>query len=485
MERVRVRYAPSPTGYQHVGGIRTALFDYFFARSKGGDFILRIEDTDRSRFFEGALQDIFDTFEWLGIDYDEGPGKGGPYGPYIQSERIEIYKKYAQILVDLDKAYYCYCTEERLEKLRSNEENTGYDRRCRNLSKEQQMILKQQNPNPVIRLKVPLDGITVFEDLLFGKIEFDNKTLHDFVLLKSDGFPTYHLASVVDDHLMKITHVLRGQEWLPSCANHILLYEAFGWTPPIFCHLPLIMGEDGHKLSKRHGATQVIEFKNQGYLPEAFINFVVLLGWSYNDKDELFTKEELCKIFDISKISKSSATFNYTKLKWFNGVYIRKLEKERFFNLVLPFFIKKGVISDPPTNNEIDIIKKILPLIQERIELLSEAPEISTFFFGDLPEYKAWEMMVPKNVPKEVVIKILNEAKEILKDLGDKTDEELQHKLYELANKYSVKAGAVFMPLRIAITGTNKSPELFPIMHILGKEKVLYRIDYAIKKMNE
>lgn len=482
-KRVRVRYAPSPTGYQHIGGVRTALFDYFFARSQGGDFILRIEDTDQTRFFDKALQDIFDTFNWLGIEYDEGPVKGGPFAPYIQSERINIYQEYAKKLVETGHAYYCYCDENRLEKLRESGENQGYDRRCRDLTESEKNALSKDNPNPVIRLKVPLDGVTLFEDILFGKIDFDNKTLQDFILLKSDGFPTYHLASVVDDHLMEITHVLRGQEWLPSSANHILLYKAFGWEPPVYCHLPLIMGEDGHKLSKRHGATQVIEFKNQGYLPEAIINFVTLLGWSYSDKDELFTKEELCRIFDISKINKSPATFNYSKLKWFNGVYIRKLNSEELLNALLPFYIKKGLIKDNPEKEEIDYIKKILPMIQERIELLSDAPEISDFFFGELPEYKTWDMIIPKNVTKDVVVNILKDAIDILSNLGVKSDDQLQHELYELASKYSVKAGAIFMPLRIAITGSNKSPELFPVMNALGVDKVISRISNAIEKI--
>ncbi len=486
-KRIRVRYAPSPTGYQHIGGIRTVLFNYLFAKANNGDFILRIEDTDRSRYFDGALEDIFETFKWLGLDYNEGPEKGGPHKPYFQSERTEIYKKYAKELVDKGWAYYCYCDSDRLENLRKEQEEKkiqiGYDRRCRNLSAEEKQKLNESCPNPVIRLKVPLEGKTFFMDKLFDKIEVDNSTLQDFILLKSDGFPTYHLANIIDDHLMEITHVLRAQEWIPSTPNHILLYKAFDWEPPVFCHLPMVMGEDGKKLSKRHGATQVKEFRTAGYLPEAMINFIVLLGWSYNDKDEIFSMEDLKEIFDIDKINKSPAIFNYAKLKWFNSHYIRLKSDEELMELVLPYFIEKGIISKENKREELDYLKKIIPLIKERIELLSDAPLISDFMFGDEPEYKTWDKIIPKNTDKEMVIKILEDAKLILSGLGKEKDEDLQHKLYDLTQKYNVKAGAVFMPIRIALTGTDKSPELFPVMNVLGLERVIKRLDAAIGKL--
>ena len=487
-KRVRVRYAPSPTGYQHIGGIRTALFNYLFARVNNGDFILRIEDTDQTRYFDGALEDIFETFKWLGIDYDEGPEKGGPYEPYFQSKRTDIYKKYAEELVKNDWAYYCYCDSERLERVKKEqsekkEMSIGYDRYCRNISGDEKNKLKEKNPNPVIRLKVPLGGKTEFEDILFGKMEVENSTLQDFILLKSDGFPTYHLANIIDDHLMEITHVLRAQEWIPSAPNHILLYKAFGWAPPQFCHLPMVLGEDGQKLSKRHGATQVKEFKEKGYLSEAIINFVVLLGWAFDDKQEIFSLDELKKIFDIKKINKSSAVFNYSKLNWFNGFYIRKKSVEELLELTLSFYIDKGLISKNPSEQELDYLKKIIPLIQERIDFINEAPEKSDFMFDEIPLYKAWDEIIPKKTDKETVVKILGDSLEILKNLGDESNDNLQHKLYDLSKKYEVKAGAVFMPIRIAVTGTNKSPELFPVMEVLGKERVLKRINKAIKKL--
>ncbi len=488
-KKIRVSYAPSPTGYQHIGGVRTALFNYLFAKASGGDFILRIEDTDRTRFFEGALEDIFDTFKWLGIDYDEGPDKGGPYEPYFQSLRIDVYKKYAQELIDKGHAYYCFCSSERLDALRKEQEEKklqqGYDRHCRNLTKEQVDELLNQGKTPVIRFKAPLEGKTIVEDKLFDRVEVDNSTLQDFILIKSDGFPTYHMANIVDDHIMQITHVLRAQEWLPSTPNHVLLYRAFGWEPPVFCHLPMVMGEDGRKLSKRHGATQMKEFRNQGYLAEAVVNFVVLLGWAYNATDEMFTLDELKKIFDIEKINKSPAVFNYAKLKWFNGVYIRKLSMDKLLEYVLPLYKEKGLVENDPSAEELSYLKKVLPLVQERIELINDAPLLSDFMFGGLPEYKTWDRIIPKNVDETVVLKILEDAKVILQDLGKAPDEDLQHKLYELSGKYGVKAGAVFMPVRIAVTGVDKSPELFPVMNVLGVERVLKRIAAAIGKLSK
>jgi glutamyl-tRNA synthetase len=485
--KVRVRYAPSPTGYQHIGGLRTALFNYLYAKASGGDFILRIEDTDRSRYFDGALQDIFDTFNWLGIDYDEGPNKPGANEPYFQSERLELYNKYAHELVEKGWAYKCYCDSERLAKLKEeqekNKQSFGYDRHCRDLSAEEIAKLDAAGTKYVIRFKAPLEGKTSFDDKILGHIEVENNTLQDFILLKSDGFPTYHLANIVDDHLMGITHVLRAQEWIPSTPNHILLYKAFGWEHPEFCHLPMVMGQDGQKLSKRHGATQVMEFRKNGYLPEAIINFIALLGWSLDDSTEMFSLKELSKVFDIARINKSPAVFNYDKLKWFNGVYIRQKSDEELLNLVLPYFVQRGLAAENASTEEKAYLLKLIPLLKERIELLSDAPDIVEWAFGELPPFKAWEAIYPKKVEPAVVVKILNDEYDILSNLDKESDEDLQHKIYELAAKYEVKAGAVFMPLRIALTGTNKSPELFPVMHVLGLDKVLARIKAAIAKI--
>jgi glutamyl-tRNA synthetase len=308
---VRVRYAPSPTGMQHIGGIRTALFNYFFARSQKGSFILRVEDTDQERSSNEALQDLYETLDWLGIDCDEGPLVGGAYGPYTQSERIELYKEYAQKLIEDNKAYRCYCTPERLDELRAKQvaeksKQHGYDRHCRHLTDEERQKLEAQGLTSVIRLKVPLEGKTTFHDLLMGDITRRNSDVNpDPVLLKSDGFPTYHLANVIDDHLMNISHIMRAQEWIPSGPLHILLYEAFGWEPPLYCHLPMVMGKDGQKLSKRHGATAVRDFRAKGYLPEALLNYVSMVGWSYDSEREFFSKADLCELFSLEKINKA------------------------------------------------------------------------------------------------------------------------------------------------------------------------------------
>jgi glutamyl-tRNA synthetase len=344
---VRVRYAPSPTGYQHVGSVRTALYNYLFARCQGGKFILRIEDTDRERYVEDALQDIYDTFEWLGFRWDEGPDIGGPKGPYFQSERLEVYSRYAGELVSKGMAYRCYCTPERLEKMRQDQAaakaGTGYDRHCRALGDAERIAAEAGGVKPVIRLKVPLEGSTSFSDTLLGMITVENKDISpDPVLMKSDGFPTYHMANVVDDHLMEITHIMRAQEWLPSAPLHRILYDALGWEQPKLCHLPMVMGKDGHKLSKRHGATNLKEFRKMGYLPQALINYIALVGWSFDDAREFFTLAELEKLFSMEKINKAPAVFDYQKLDWFNGSYIRTLTPVQFAAAVKPFLVDAG-----------------------------------------------------------------------------------------------------------------------------------------------
>ncbi|MBU1878275.1 MAG: glutamate--tRNA ligase, partial [Chloroflexi bacterium] len=305
---VRVRFAPSPTGSPHVGNIRSALFTWLYARHTGGKFILRVEDTDQKRESATGLQDILDSLSWLGLNWDEGPDVGGPYGPYIQSQRLELYQKYAQQLLDSGHAYRCYCTPERLtalrqEQIKRKDSHVGYDRHCRFLSDAERAELEASGAPSVIRLAVPLEGQTSFHDLIHGDIAIDNALVDDQVLLKTDGFPTYHLAVVVDDHHMRISHVTRGEEWLPSAPKHILLYDAFGWTPPVFCHLPRVLGPDHKKLGKRHGATSVLAFRDMGYLPEALLNFLALVGWSYDDQTEIFSREELIRVFSLDKIS--------------------------------------------------------------------------------------------------------------------------------------------------------------------------------------
>lgn len=485
---VRVRYAPSPTGLQHIGGIRTALFNYFFARSQGGKFILRIEDTDRERFQKEALDDLYNTLDWLGIEWDEGPDKGGPYGPYVQSERFDLYRKYALQLVEVGKAYHCFCTAERLEQLREvqkkEKESFGYDRHCRNLSEEEVKEKLSRGTPSVIRFKVPLDGKTFFNDVLLGKVTRKNKDISpDPILLKSDGFPTYHLANVIDDHFMKISHILRAQEWIPSGALHVLLYEAFGWDPPVYCHLPMVMGKDGQKLSKRHGSTSVIDFRTKGYLPEAIINYVSLVGWSYDDKREFFTKEELEKVFSLEKINKAPGVFDYKKLEWFNGQYIRKMPLDKITDMVLPYLINENLVSDPPKDGERKIIVSMMPLMVERLHFLSDISKLSRFLFKDITDYPV-ELLIPKKLDAAETVKILESVYPLLDTIAEKTDEENEELFRTIAEKLEVKLGAVLMPLRVAVTGSTVSPPILGSMKLLGREKTRQRVEYAIKKLN-
>ena len=481
---VRVRYAPSPTGLQHIGGVRTALFNYFFARSMGGTFILRVEDTYRERYHEEALQDLYDTFSWLGIEWDEGPDRGGDYGPYVQSERFELYRKYAARLVESGYAYYCYCSSERLDDLREeqkkNKKGQGYDRRCRNLTPEQQEEYRQQGIKPVVRFKVPLEGTTVFSDILLGEMKKKNKDIPpDPVLLKSDGFPTYHLANVVDDHLMGITHIMRAQEWIPSGPLHILLYKAFGWEIPRYCHLPMVMGKDGQKLSKRHGATSVIEFRRQGYLPDALINYISLLGWAYDDKREFFSKKEFEELFTLEKLNKAPAVFDYKKLEWFNGQYIREKEDSELIASVLPYLIKDGIVSDPPSKEQSAIIEKMMPLMKERLHLLKDISDLSRFLLQDIEAYEL-EDVIPKKLDPAKTIEILKAGRPLIASFQEHGEEETEELLRQKAEELEVKLGAMLMPVRVAITGTRTSPPLFGSIRLLGMEKTLKRIDRVI-----
>jgi glutamyl-tRNA synthetase len=481
---VRVRYAPSPTGLQHIGGVRTALFNYFFARSLGGTFILRIEDTDRERYDPRALEDIYSTFDWLGIAWDEGPRIGGPYGPYFQSERTALYKEYAEKLIESGKGYYCFCTSERLDKLREEQskkgEGQGYDRHCRDIPASEAERRKNAGEPCVIRLKIPLEGSTSFHDKLIGVIERANKDISpDPVLLKSDGYPTYHLANVVDDHFMKVTHILRAQEWIPSGPLHVILYNAFGWEPPEYCHLPMVMGEDGQKLSKRHGSTSLIEFRNSGYLPEAIINYISLLGWAYDDTRQNFSKTDLEKLFTLDKLNKAAAVFDYKKLEWFNGMYIRERSDEALKNELLPF-LRKAEIIDSEIGPETErLLLGAVPIIKERLKFLTDAPDLVRFLFKEVPPYTA-EDLLPKKTTREETLKILEAVTGLLEEFFIKTDAENEENFRVLAENLGTKLGNLLMPLRVALTGSKVSPPLFESIRLLGKEKTQARIEAAL-----
>jgi glutamyl-tRNA synthetase len=477
---VRVRYAPSPTGLQHIGSIRTALYNYFFSRVSGGSFVLRIEDTDQERFDPKALQDIYDTFAWLGITWDEGPDKGGEYGPYIQSERYEIYQEYKDKLLKADLAYPCFCTSERLDQLRADQKKAkskhlGYDRHCSSIPREEAQRRVDAGEAHVIRLKVPTQGKTSFHDEILGDVTRKNEDINpDPVLIKTDGFPTYHFAVVIDDHLMNISHILRAQEWIPSVPLHVQLYDAFGWTPPKFVHLPMVMGKDGSKLSKRHGSTAVLEFRQNGYLPEALLNYVTMVGWSYDDSREFFTKQEFEELFDISRINKAPGVFDYKKLDWFNGQYMRNLGSEDFFQRILPHARK--VLADEGDETR---LKEMVPLIQERLKKLTDAAETIGFVFQEIGTY-ILEELLPQKVEISQCIEILQAASQTLESSYELDDEALEAALKSRAEDMAVKIGSFLMPLRVAVTGTKISPPLIPSIRLVGLEKSKVRIQNAI-----
>ncbi len=483
---VRVRFAPSPTGYPHIGNIRTALFNWLFARHTGGAFIVRIEDTDQARKVEGALESILDSLKWLGLNWDEGPEVGGEYGPYFQSERLDLYRKHVGQLLESGHAYWCYCSTERLAQRRSEmaeakEAVRSYDRHCRDLTAEQRAGFERKGITPVVRFKAPLDGQTTFHDLIRGDISFDNSELDDLVLLKSDGFPTYHLANVVDDHFMKVSHVMRADEWLSSTPRHVLLYTAFGWQPPLFAHLPMILGPDKSKLSKRHGATAVTEFRDQGYLPQAMVNFLALLGWALDDRTEIFSREELIRHFSIERIGKTAAIFSHDKLKWMNGFYIRNLSAPELTDQVLPFLERDlpKSLARPISREYVD---QMAPLIKERITTSGEASSFAEFFFTDELSHEA-NLPLGKKLTKESGIKGLEAASERLQDLATFDAASLETALRRLSTELGLKTGDFFGLLRVATTGRTAAPPLFQTMEVLGKERCLRRIEAAIQKL--
>ncbi|WP_434756871.1 glutamate--tRNA ligase [Borrelia puertoricensis] len=480
---IRVRYAPSPTGLQHIGGIRTALFNYFFAKSCGGKFLLRIEDTDQTRYCKEAEEDLYQSLEWLGIDFDEGPTCGGPYAPYVQSKRIKIYQKYAKQLVELGNAYYCYCTPERLERIRKiqtvNRMAPGYDRHCRNLSENEMRNALSLGITPVIRFKIPLDGETCFNDILLDKITWANKDISpDPVLLKSDGLPTYHLANVVDDHLMEVSHVLRAQEWISSGPLHVLLYSSFGWNPPIYCHLPMVMGSDGQKLSKRHGSTALKQFIDDGYLPEAIINYITLLGWSYDDKSEFFTKDELRRLFSIERVNKSPAVFDYNKLDFFNSHYIREKGNNELANLIIPFLQKAGYIKKEINSFDEQKLILLVSLIKPRIRKLSDSVTMLKFFYEDIETWNLDEFLGKKKTAGDICL-FLEKVKPLLEGFETRILSENEKIFYDFAKENNLKIGEVLLPIRIAVLGSKVSPPLFDSLQLLGKTKVFNRINQA------
>lgn len=479
MTKIRTRYAPSPTGKMHVGNLRTALYAYLIAKHEGGDFILRIEDTDQERFVEGATEIIYNTMRDTGLKHDEGPDIGGPVGPYVQSDRQKqgIYMEYAKKLIDKGEAYYCFCDQERLNSLKrevNGEEIMTYDKHCLHLSKEEvEANLKAGKPF-VIRQNNPKEGTTTFHDEIYGDITVDNAELDDMVLIKSDGYPTYNFANVVDDHLMKITHVVRGNEYLSSSPKYNRLYDAFGWKVPVYVHCPTITNEEHKKLSKRSGHSSFEDLLEQGFLTEAIVNFVALLGWSPTDNQEFFTLEELVKAFDYHNMSKSPAVFDMTKLRWMNGEYIKKMDDEKFFELAKPYL--EAAIKKP-----LDL-KKIAGMVKTRIETLCDIAD-QVDFFEEMPEYSA-DMYIHKKMKttKENSLETLKEVLPILEEQDDFSNDALFEALSKYVADKGVKTGFVMWPIRTAVSGKQMTPAgATEIMEIIGKEESLTRIRKGIE----
>lgn len=483
MKTIRTRFAPSPTGYLHIGGLRTALYNYLLAKKHAGQFILRIEDTDQTRFVPESVKNIIDNLCWTGINFDEGPGKGGAYGPYIQSERLNIYKKHAEDLIKKELAYPCFCSTERLDSVRQQKIALklppAYDHHCRNLSKEDvAKRLTEQQPH-VIRMKVPLEGNCVFTDTIRGPVTIAYSAIDDQVLMKTDGFPTYHLAVVVDDHYMKISHIIRGEEWLPSTPKHVLLYKYFGWEAPSFSHLPLLLNPDKSKLSKRQGDVSVDDYRIKGYLPEALINFIALLGWNPGDGDtqEVFTLPELIQEFSLERVGKAGAIFNIDKLKWFNQQYILKLSDDQLFEHIKPLLQEKDWDSFG-----VDYCKKVIALLKDRAVTLPDFILHGEFFFASPTNFN------PKDVIKHWAPENISHVKTLRKQfiaLEPFEASTIEHFVKNYAQATGVQTNKLFPSLRLAITGVIQGPSVFATMQLLGKKAVLERIDFALKTITQ
>ena len=492
---VRTRFAPSPTGPLHIGGVRNALFGWLYARRYGGQAIIRIEDTDQTRYVDGSVEGILKAFDWLGIDFDEGSHVGGDYGPYTQSDRLELYQKWANWLVENGKAYKAYETSEELDAI-SNERKAaglppGYDNRARHLTEADREKYEAEGRLPVIRFKMPDDGKTVTEDLIRGKIEFDNGNLADPVILKSDGFPTYHLAVVVDDHFMEISHVTRGNEWINSLPIHWNLWESFGWEKPVYAHLPLILNPNGKgKMSKRYESFEADgqrilvlaqEYIDAGYLPEAMRNFLTNVGWNFGDDIEIFTTEEAIQRFDLADINDTNSAFPIDKLDWLNGQYIQKLEVQDLANRLKPFIEKAGLEVNA------DVLLKITPALQPRIKTLAEVTTIAGFLFEDWDSFTAPDaaLLIQRKMDAGGTVKCLEASIDLLEKLREMSHQTQYESFKALASELGVKNGQLFGSLRVAVTGQKVSPPTFETMEALGKAESIRRLELAIERLRE
>lgn len=479
----RVRFAPSPTGYLHVGGLRTALYNYLFAKHNNGKFILRIEDTDRNRYVEGAVEKLIDALKWVGLEYDEGPDNGGKYGPYLQSERLPVYKKHAEELIEKGKAYYCFCTPERLQTLKEEQQKmklpqAKYDKHCLHLSKDEIEAKLTSGENYVIRLNVEPGPKVIFDDIVRNRVEFDRQQIDDQVLIKSDGFPTYHLANVVDDHLMKITHVIRGEEWLSSTPKHVLLYEHFGWELPVFAHLPLLLNPDKSKLSKRQGDVAVEDYKEKGFLKEALINFVALLGWSAGDNQEKYNIEELIEKFSLERVNKSGAVFDQDKLKWLNEEHLRSRPDPEIIPVIRKTLDLNGITSDGYSD---EILLKIISAMKERVSFPQEYVTNCRYLYEAPAVYeedtlnKRW-----KDDSAGLLIKLAAG----FEMLHNPVKHDYEEVLSRIAEETGNGKGKFIHPLRLAVSGVGGGPGVYDILEIIGKEETIKRIKTAVEKLS-
>ncbi len=477
-DKVRVRFAPSPTGYLHIGGLRTALYNYLYAKHNKGEFILRIEDTDRNRYVEGAVENLLATLNWSGLNFDEGPGKDGDYGPYLQSQRLNIYNKYVELLIKDKHAYYCFCSPERLKGLREERQKKGlqpmYDKHCMHLSEEEINEKLNLKLPKVIRLNVEPDKIIKIEDTIRGEVEINSNTVDDQVLIKSDGYPTYHLANVIDDHFMKITHVIRGEEWLSSTPKHILLYEYFNWEKPVFAHLPLLLNPDRSKLSKRQGDVAVEDYRTKGYLKEALINFVALLGWNAGDDKEFYYINELIESFTLQRVNKAGAIFNLEKLNWLNEVHIRNKPNTEILNML------KEKLADSKYKDvrfEDGYLIKIIESMKERVSFIKDFIEKCPYFYEAPEQFD--ESVIKKRWKKDTPV-LLTRLKKEFNSLKVPSKENYERILKKTAEDLEIGNGKLIHPLRLAVSGVGSGPGVFDIVNTIGKDETIRRIEHAL-----
>lgn len=486
MEEIRLRFAPSPTGPLHIGGARSALFNFLLARKLGGKLILRIEDTDLERSSRESENNILDSLQWLGINWDEGPDVGGAYGPYRQMERLDLYRQYTQQLLDKGMAYYCYCTEEELEQQRQEALAQGgnpmYNGKCRDLTPEEKQKCEAEGRKPVVRFRVPENKEIVINDLVRGQVVFKSEEIGDFVIVKSDGIPTYNYAVVIDDTLMKISHVVRAEEHLSNTPRQILLYEALGFKVPQFAHISLILGKDRSKMSKRHGATSVVQYKEEGYLPEAVVNFLALLGWSPEGEKEILSLEEIIQQFSLDRVAKNLAVFDLEKLLWINGMYIRESSVERLVELAVPYLIKEGYLSENPSPEEREWAKLVMSAFQERLSKIKDVTEQIKTLVGEEVHFENEEAAAV--LEQETCPLVLRTFKDKLAALDEVTPETVKTMLKSIMKELKLKGQFVYMPIRVALSGQQHGPDLFLIIGILGKDLALRRIERALKKVS-